>query len=94
MLHGIFKEYQIHYSVDLIVRLKCFLQDLVETGPRGDGQILGLSNTTSKVTEDEWVCFQSFLIQILRGNTILLMTYSEVCGILGRQEGSHQYVQS
>lgn len=66
MLHGIFKEDKVHNSVDLIVRVKSFLQDFPERFPRLDSQVLGLSYARGKVAVDERVRVQTGFIHVLR----------------------------
>ena len=53
MLHGVFKQHQIHDGVDLIVAIQRLREQLVKLCPPANTRhVLGLSDTGGEVTED------------------------------------------
>ena len=66
MLHGVFKQNQIHHCIDLIVGIQRFFQRLAEAFPRRNAEVLGLSDSAGKVAVDERHCFQSFIVDVLK----------------------------
>ena len=52
MLHGVFKEHQVHNRIHFIVSIQGLHQSLVEELPGGDGQVSEVPDATSKVAVD------------------------------------------
>lgn len=71
MYHGILKENQVHNGVDIVVRLQSFLKNIPQGLPRGDSEVLGVTNTSGKMAVDKRLCFQNGVIQILPNNEFL-----------------------
>ena len=65
VLHGIFKQHQVHHGVDLIVRVQRLLQNLLQGLPRWHRQVLRFSNPRRKVAVYQRLCFKDFLVHIL-----------------------------
>ena len=65
VVHGIFKEDQVHDSVELIVGLEGVLQCVSEGVPGADWPVARLPNTTGKVAVDERLLPECLIIQIL-----------------------------
>ena len=65
MLHGVVEQHQIHDSVDLVIRVQGLFKDLTEGLPGGDSQVLGLTYTTGKMAEDEWILLEGIIIHVL-----------------------------
>ena len=74
MLHGVFKQNEVHDSIDLVVRLQSLFQNLVQWVPGGHSQILGLPNAAGKVAVDERVRVQWTLVHILSEYSVYVIT--------------------
>lgn len=65
MIHGIFKEHQVHGSNEVIVRRQGFFQQFFYLGPIPNGEVLGVADALSEVAIDQRLLEHRVLVVIL-----------------------------
>lgn len=65
MLHGIFKQHQIHGCIQVIVALQCISKDGAEHRPVGDRSVRGFLTSLGEVPIDEGLPCDAFVFESL-----------------------------
>lgn len=62
VLHGIFKQHQVHDCIHFIVGVQSLIQSLTERLPGTHWQVLGISYAFGKVAINKWLAVQLLLL--------------------------------
>lgn len=90
MLHGIFKQHQVHCRVELVVGVYRFSKNCLQVFPVLHWHVTRVLRASSKVAINKGLLQQHALVSTLQENTDKLWDESHRRSHLGQETGSHQ----